>query len=127
MMIMGGGGMDPAGMMMGVALGSVMGRHMAGTMNNAMEGMQQAAAPVAAQPAPSPVVQYSIAVNGQTLGPFNMNVLAQMAQSGQLTRQSQVWKQGMSGWAAAGTVQELSGLFTQNAPPPPPPPPPPAP
>jgi len=61
------------------------------------------------------------------MGPYDMNTLAQMAQSGQLTPQSQVWTQGMAAWAAAGTVQELAGLF---APPPgaaPPPPPPPAP
>jgi hypothetical protein len=50
-----------------------------------------------------------------------MQQLAQMAAQGQLTPQSHVWKQGMSGWAAAGTVQELSQIFTQAAPPPPPP------
>jgi len=73
---------------------------------------------------PPPMVQYSVAINGQTAGPFDMNALAQMVQSGQLTQQSQVWKQGMPGWAAAGTVQELGGLFAPavnpNAPPPPP-------
>jgi hypothetical protein len=71
-----------------------------------------------------PQVQYSVAVNGQTTGPFNMQQLMQMAQGGQLTPQSMVWKQGMAAWAAAGTVQELSQLFSQVPPPPPPPPPP---
>ncbi|MDR1575648.1 MAG: DUF4339 domain-containing protein [Treponema sp.] len=37
-----------------------------------------------------------------------------------MTPQSQVWKQGMPGWAAAGTVQELAPLFAQTPPPPPP-------
>jgi len=89
-------------------------------------GMAPPPAPgMAPQSAPPPPagIQYSVAVNGQTTGPFDMNTLAQMIQSGQLKQDSQVWKQGMSGWAAAGTVQELSGLFAQAAPPPPPPPP----
>jgi hypothetical protein len=67
------------------------------------------------------LVQYNVAVNGQTTGPFDLNALAQMAQNGQLTSQSQVWKQGMAGWAAAGTVAELGPVFAQSAPPPPPP------
>jgi membrane protease subunit (stomatin/prohibitin family) len=124
-----GGGFNPAGMMAGMAMGGAVGQGMAGMMNNVMQGMNQnqAGAPPASGPGPGmppplPVVQYNVAVNGQTAGPFDMNTLAQMVQNGQLTPQSQVWKQGMSGWAAAGTVQELSSLFAQNPPPPPPPP-----
>ncbi|MCL2762824.1 MAG: DUF4339 domain-containing protein [Treponema sp.] len=112
--------MDPATMMVGMAVGSTIGRQMAGTMDNVMNGMQQSSAsayraplPAAGQAAPPPpVMQYNVAVNGQITGPFTMNTLTQMAQGGQLTPQSQVWKQGMPGWAAAGTVQELSGLFS---------------
>ena len=116
-MNMGQGGMNPAGMMAGMAMVGAVGGQMAGMMNNAMQGVQQPGT----TPPPPPVVQYNIAVNGQTTGPFDMNILAEMVQSGQLTPQSQVWKQGMAGWVAAGTVQELSVLFVQNAPPPPPP------
>jgi len=115
-----GGGFNPAGVMTGIAMGGALGGQMAGMMNNMMQGMNTPSAPGTAPP-PPPVVKYNIAVNGQSTGPFDMNALAQMVQSGQLTRQSHVWKQGMSGWAAAGTVQELAVLFTQNTPPPPPP------
>jgi hypothetical protein len=64
-----------------------------------------------------------VAVNGQSAGPFNLPQLQQMAAAGQLTAQSQVWTQGMPGWAAAGTVSDLQGLFgaAAGAPPPPPP------
>jgi len=123
----GGGGMNPGAMMAGMAMGGAVGGQMAGMMNNMMQGMQQNAPPPGMTPQggmappPPPIIQYNVAVNGQTTGPFDMNALAQMAQSGQLTPQSQVWKQGMAGWVAAGTVQELSGIFAQNAPPPPPP------
>ena len=122
-----GGGMNPGGMMARMMMGGTVGGQMAGMMGNMMHGMQQSAPPApGTTPPPPPLVQYNVAVNGQTLGPFDLNMLAQMAQSGQLTQQSQVWKQGMSAWAAAGTVQELAGLFapagTTGAPPPPPPP-----
>ena len=64
-------------------------------------------------------------MNGAQAGPFNMQQLAQMAQSGQLTPQTYVWKQGMANWELAGNVAELAALFAPPAPgsmPPPPPP-----
>jgi membrane protease subunit (stomatin/prohibitin family) len=125
-----GGGMNPAGMMAGMAMGGALGGQMAGMMSNTMQGIQQppggmpAAPGMPAQgmtPPPPPLVQYNVAVNGQTTGPFTLDQLRQMAAQGQFTPQSQVWKQGMSGWAAAGTVAELGSVFAQSAPPPPPP------
>jgi hypothetical protein len=50
-----------------------------------------------------------------------MNTLKQMAANKQMTKNTQVWKQGMSGWQPAGQVGELNNLWA--APPPPPPPP----
>jgi len=66
---------------------------------------------------PPPLAQYHVGVNGQATGPFNLNTLMQMVQSGQLTSQSQVWKPGMPDWVIAGTVPELGGLFAQQPPP----------
>jgi membrane protease subunit (stomatin/prohibitin family) len=123
-----GGGFNPATMMAGMVMGGAVGQGMAGMMGNMMQGIQgtpgmnQPLAPAGGTPVgppPPPVVAYNVAVNGQSTGPFDMNALAQMAQNGQLTPQSQIWKQGMSGWAAAGTVQELAPVFAQSAPPPP--------
>jgi membrane protease subunit (stomatin/prohibitin family) len=119
-----GGGFNPAGMMAGMAIGGVAGQQMAGMMNGMMAPLNQGAVPgTPGAPPPLPTAQYNVAVNGQTTGPFNMEQLAVMVQSGQLNAQTMVWKAGMAGWAAAGAVQELAPLF---APPPPPPPPPPA-
>jgi membrane protease subunit (stomatin/prohibitin family) len=119
----GGDGLNPGGMMAGMMMGGAVGGQMAGMMGNMMQGVQQGMPPApGAVPPPPPQVQYNIAVNGQTLGPFDMNMLAQMARGGQLTPRSQVWKQGMDGWAAAETVSELSGLFAPAGSPPPPPP-----
>lgn len=63
-----------------------------------------------------PQVQYMVGVNGQPAGPFDWNQLQQMVQGGQLTQQSQVWKQGMPQWAMAGQVQELQPLFMDQVP-----------
>ena len=116
-----GGGMNPAGMMTGMMMGGAMGQQMAGMMQNMGQQMQGAMN----TPPPMPNVQYHVSVNGSQAGPFNMQQLQQLAQNGQLTPQTYVWKQGMANWEFAGNVPELAGLF---APPPPgsmPPPPPP--
>jgi membrane protease subunit (stomatin/prohibitin family) len=111
----GGGGMNPAGMMAGMAMGGAMGGQMAGMMNQMGQNMNQQQN----TPPPPPQIQYSVSVNGQTAGPFNMQQLQQMVQNGQLTQNTHVWKQGMTTWDLAGNVQELSSLFASVPPPPP--------
>jgi len=113
----GGGGMNPAGMMAGMAMGGAMGGQMAGMMNQMGQNMNQQQN----TPPPPPQIQYSVSVNGQTSGPFNMQQLQQMVQNGQLTQNTHVWKQGMTAWEIAGNVEELSSLFASVPPPPPPP------
>lgn len=112
-----GGGMNPAGMMTGMMMGGAMGNQMAGMMNNMGQNMQQQQN----TPPPPPTITYSVSVNGQTAGPFNVQQLQQMLQNGQLTKNTHVWKQGMVGWELAGNVQELAILFGAVPPPPPPP------
>ncbi len=113
----GGGGMNPAGMMTGMMMGGAMGSQMAGMMNNMGQNMNQQQN----TPPPPPTIAYSVSVNGQTAGPFNLQQLQQMVQNGQLTQNTHVWKQGMAGWEVAGNVQELASLFGAVPPPPPPP------
>jgi hypothetical protein len=64
-----------------------------------------------------------VANNGQQAGPFNLDQLKQFAASGEFTKQTHVWKQGMDNWQQAGDVQELASVFMGSTPPPPPPPP----
>lgn len=116
----GNGGMNPAGMMTGIAMGGALGQQMAGMMNQmggAMNGQMST-------PPPMPNVQFYIAINGQQSGPFNMQQLQQLVQQGQLTKQTYVWKAGMPAWELAGNVQELSSFFQTTTTPPPPPVPP---
>lgn len=110
----GNGGMNPAGMMTGMMMGGAMGSQMAGMMNGMGQQMQNAMN----TPPPMPNSAYYIAVNGQQSGPFNTVQLQQMAQSGQITHQTLVWKNGMPQWAEAGNVPELASLFAVQTPPP---------
>ena len=114
-----GGGFNPAGMMAGMAMGSAIGQNMAGMMNGALGGVNQQVPPqmpgMNVPPVP-PVSQYNVAVNGQTTGPYTIQVLSQMAAGGQFTKDSLVWKSGMANWQKAEEVAELAPLFVPSAP-----------
>lgn len=114
----GGMGFNPAAMMASMAVGGVVGQNIAGAMGTAMSGINH---PLqnGMTPPPVPVVSYHIAVNGQAAGPFDIATLTQMANTGQLTADSLVWKNGMAQWAKAGTVDELKCFFTAMPPIPP--------
>ena len=73
----------------------------------------------AAPPPPPMASSYYAYINGQQAGPFPIPTLQQMAAQGQFTPDTQVWKQGMPGWAAANTVPELASVFGATPPPPP--------
>ena len=102
-------------MMASIAVGGVVGQNIAGAMSGAMNGMNQ---PMqnGAVPPPIPQTAYHVAVNGSATGPYNMSVLQQMATSGQLTKESLVWKNGMAEWAKAGAVDELKVFFVDIPP-----------
>lgn len=106
----GGDGFNMAAMMASMAIGGAVGQNIAGAMNNVMGGIQQ---PVQSgmTPPPIPTAAYYVAVNGQATGPFDATTLAQMAESGQLTADSLVWKNGMAQWEKAGDVDELKYLL----------------
>ena len=107
------GGLAAAGV--GVGMGFGMGGQVAGAMGGMNVGqsqLQQGSGAVSPIPPPLPEhLQLFVAINGQQTGPFQLDALQQMAQSGQLTRDSLVWKQGLTAWTAAGQVPELSVVF----------------
>lgn len=99
-------------------IGMGMGFAAANQLSQSLSGSQQQSA---GTPPPIPTaVSYYIAVNGQQTGPFPMDQLKQKVGSGELTRESLVWKNGMAAWSAAGSVEELSALFSMVPPPLPP-------
>lgn len=116
----GSGGMNPVGMMTGMAMGGVIGQNMAGMMNGMMGGLNQPLAssqPNLQTPPPVPQVMYNVVINGQSAGPYDMNTLGQMAKNGQINRDTLVWKAGMSNWEKARDVQEVSSVFAMTPPP----------
>lgn len=118
-----GGGMNPAGMMTGMMMGGAMGGQMANMMNQMGNMTTQQMNNQMNTPPPVPTISYMVATNGQQSGPYNMQQLQQLAQNGQLTSQTYVWKQGMANWTPAGQVQELANLFPPAIPGMPPAPP----
>jgi membrane protease subunit (stomatin/prohibitin family) len=105
----GGGGLNPVGLMTGMAIGNVMGNQMGGMMNNM--GKQPTNTP------PPPTTLYHIALNGQQSGPFTIEQLKQFVSVTQFTKLHHVWKDGMSGWELADKIDELLPLFGSIPPP----------
>ncbi len=99
------GGMAAAGVGMGMGFG------MANQMSQAMAGQQGQAQ------TPPPLPGYYLAIGGQQTGPFVTDVLKQKITSGELKRDTLVWKTGMEQWTAAGQVAELAELFKEVPPP----------
>jgi len=112
----GGSGFNMAAMMASMAVGGAVGQNIAGTMNNAMAGMNQPMQGTMTPP-PIPVVMYNVAVNGQTTGPFELGALKQMAMNGQFSANSLVWKAGMAEWEKAECIAELKDVLSSIVPP----------
>lgn len=55
-------------------------------------------------------MQYYVVINGQQTGPVDESKLLSMG----VTRETLVWREGMPQWKPAGTVPELSYLFSGN-------------
>lgn len=117
----GGGGMNTAGMMAGIAMGGAIGQNMAGMMNGMMNGLNTPQAEPPTQtpvtPPPIPTVSFHVVVNGAAAGPYDMDALKQMVSSGTLTKETLVWKQGMADWVKADNVDELKPIFNITPPP----------
>lgn len=105
------GGM--AGMGAQIAAGVAIGSQMAGALGGAATPSQA--------PPPLPAgVAFHIALDGKAAGPFDLGALQAKVLEGKLNRGTLVWKPGMTGWVAAGTVSELQPLLEQVPPPLPP-------
>ncbi|HZU38742.1 MAG TPA: SPFH domain-containing protein [Gemmataceae bacterium] len=102
----------------GIGAGLGAGMAIAGQMAGAMQGAQQTAqAPGGPPPVPGANVSFYLAIDGKQAGPFDLATLANRVREGGLTRQTLVWKQGMSGWTAAEQVPELQAVLAQVPPP----------
>ena len=111
------GGM--AGNLMGAGMGLGLGMGIGGQAGQLAGQMGTSGGPppapgaAAANPfaAPPAAASFHIHMNGQQMGPYGMDVLKQGVATGQFTRETMVWREGMPQWVQAGTVKELAGLF----------------
>lgn len=105
------GEINPATLMTGMAMGGVIGQNMAGMMNGMFTDLNNA------QPPSPPISTFYVVINNQSQGPYDVNSLSQMISSGIFSKDSLVWRQGMTDWVRAYSVQELSNLFGNTPPP----------
>jgi len=76
-------------------------------------------------PPPPRESEWYLAIDGQQFGPYSMNVIRELVQSGQVAPATAfAWKRGMASWVPFTQIPELASLIGAPATPPPPPPPP---
>ena len=106
-----GGGAEGLGLGMGVA----MGQRMADAMGAGSGSTATAPVP---PPLPSSGASYYVGIGRQQLGPYAIDTLRAEVANGRLARDTLVWTEGLSAWAAAATVPEVAALFPAEGPPP---------
>ncbi|MSN26282.1 MAG: DUF4339 domain-containing protein [Geobacter sp.] len=112
------GGLAAAGVGAGIGLG--MGSQVVGAMGGLLNSQGSHNSGQRKDFAQTPKTQYFLAINGQQTGPFDLDGLLQMAQAGELSRSSLVWRQGMTSWDKVENVQELVSSLGAILPPQPP-------
>ncbi len=114
---MAGGGM---GMGMGFAMANQMGQTLGQQQQQQQQAPQQQSGGTPPPPPVPPALTFHVVVNGAQAGPYDMNTIKQMVSSGQITKETLVWREGMANWGSAGDVNELSSVFGSIPPPLPP-------
>lgn len=106
----GGGASDGIGMGIGLA--------MANRMNDSLAKPSGNPEPPPLPGNQSPV--YHCVQNGEAAGPFSLDVLKLLVQSGTLKTDTLVWTSSMSEWQPAGSVSALDGIWDKTPASPPP-------
>jgi membrane protease subunit (stomatin/prohibitin family) len=112
---------------LGIGVGVALGQQVAAAMNQqpstppaAAAGGSGAAGAAVPPPLPNAAPPIFIAVNNQQVGPLPVAELPARIASGELTRETLVWREGMPSWVPASTVPEVAQLFGAVPPPLPP-------
>lgn len=105
------GGLVGAGL--GLGVGMNVGTQAAGTL-----GANMNVNPVSATPPPLPqATMYHLALNGQSQGPYDFNVVSALINNGTVSSGTFVWKQGMANWDKIQNVPEFAPFFVSCPPP----------
>ncbi len=109
----GAGGVAGAGMGMGMGMmmGNQMGAAATGATQPAAAQPQQQAPALPGGTATTTGTEYKVGINNEQYGPYDVARLQSMVNDGSFKPDMVVWAAGMAGWAKAGEVPELAGLF----------------
>jgi membrane protease subunit (stomatin/prohibitin family) len=102
----GGDASAGVGMGMGFAMANQLGKMMV-TPEDASPGA----------PPLLPGAAYFIGSNGTKTGPFDRQAISSSIQSGRVTAETLLWKQGMPQWEKAGTFEEFTSILEKTPPP----------
>ena len=102
-----------AGMGVGLGAGIAMAQQMTQNMMNTSGKTNGQDTP---PPLPGEVVYY-VAIDGQQAGPYNLAQLGDLIEKQRLSRESLVWKKGLSAWEPAGNQSDLQSLWSLVPPP----------
>jgi membrane protease subunit (stomatin/prohibitin family) len=112
---------------LGIGVGVALGQQVAAAMSQqpstppaAAAGGAGAAGAAVPPPLPNATPPIFIAVNNQQVGPIPAADLPARVTSGELTRETLVWREGMPSWVPASTVPDVAKLFGAVPPPLPP-------
>ena len=97
------------GVGMGLGVGSTIGQTIGESINSTMRSVPQ-----------PPQTSFYVAKDGQTVGPYAIDVIQSMIMHGEIVRDTYVYKVGGSAWVLAAEAAELARLFPMLPPPPPP-------
>lgn len=103
-------GNEGAGNFMGIGMGLGVGASVGQMVGNTVGQM----------PTPPQAASFYIAQNGQTVGPFALDIIKSMVLKSEITPETYVFKVGGSAWTLAANAPEVAQFFSMMPPPPPP-------
>lgn len=103
-----------AGAGMGMGMGFAMANQMAGAMTQQHSSAAGGPPPI---PGSSAAAKFFAAIDGQQVGPLDLASLKQQVQSGRITRDTLLWREGMANWTPASQLSEAQAAFAATPPP----------
>ncbi len=109
----GGGAGSAIEMGLGFAMANKMTHDMA-TQPQVANPTVVAMAPSVSTPPPLPDTNWHVAIDRQSMGPYDLNTLQELANSRQITPGTLAWIDGMASWQAIQDIESLNGLFEDD-------------
>lgn len=102
--IEGGAGFNPMSLMAGLAVGGVVAKNVGETLNSTLNASDMV-------PPTIPETVFHVALDGKAIGPFGIQKIKEMISSGQIRKDTLLWKQGTPTWERADSFAEFSFVF----------------